>query len=90
MNKKKLFLTIIIDMLALAAFFASVYVLMCKDLNRWQNNLATGVAVIALPVFFYSIFTSLAFKKYGDMQRQDIKRWDKEDEEVNSGNEEEA
>lgn len=80
MNKKKLLLTIIIDLLALVVFVASVYVLMFKDLSKWQNNLATVVAVIALPVLFYGIFTPLTFKKYSDMQKKDEKRWDREDE----------
>ncbi len=81
MNKKKLILTIIIDIVALILFFGSVYVLMFKDLSQWQSNLATAICVISLPVFFYSIFTQLTFKKYGDMQKQDEKRWDKEERE---------
>ncbi len=80
MNKKKLLLTIIIDIVALVLLFGSVYVLMFKDLSQWQSNLATAICVISLPVFFYSIFTQLTFKKYGDMQKQDEKRWDKEEE----------
>ncbi|MBR3834665.1 MAG: hypothetical protein IKJ73_10115 [Lachnospiraceae bacterium] len=80
MNKKKLVLTIIIDMVALVLFFWAVYVLMFKDLSQWQSNFATALCVISLPVFFYSIFTQLTFKKYGDMQKQDEKRWDKEEE----------
>ena len=86
MNKKKLVLTIIIDMVALVLFFGSVYVLMFKDLSQWQSNLATAICVISLPVFFYSIFTQLTFKKYGDMQKQDEKRWDKEDNEKSATN----
>lgn len=79
MNKKKLFLTIIIDIIALVAFVGSVYALMFKGLNQLHSNIATAFCVISLPVFFYSIFTQLAFKKYGDMQRNDEKRWDRED-----------
>lgn len=86
MNKKKILLTIIIDMVALVLFFGSVYVLMFKDLSQWQSNLATALCVIALPVFFYSIFTQLTFKKYGDMQKQDEKRWDKEEEKESATN----
>ena len=86
MNKKKLVLTIIIDIVALVLFFGSVYVLMFKDLSQWQSNLATAICVISLPVFFYSIFTQLTFKKYGDMQKQDEKRWDKEDNEKSATN----
>ncbi|MBR3599264.1 MAG: hypothetical protein IKL53_05220 [Lachnospiraceae bacterium] len=81
MNKKKLFLTIIIDIFALVVFLISVYILMFKDLNQLQSNIATAFCVISLPVFFYSIFTQLAFKKYGDMQRKDEKRWDREERE---------
>ena len=80
MNKMKLLFTVLIDVLALVAFLTSVYVLMFKDLNQWQSNLATALCVISLPVFFYSIFTQLTFKKYGDMQKQDEKRWDREEE----------
>ncbi|MBO5387434.1 MAG: hypothetical protein J6A59_04760 [Lachnospiraceae bacterium] len=83
MNRKKLILTIIIDIVALILFFGSVYILMFKDLSQWQSNLATAICVISLPVFFYSIFTQLTFKKYGDMQKQDEKRWDREDSEDN-------
>lgn len=83
MNKKKLILTIIIDIVALILFFGSVYVLMFKDLSQWQSNLATALCIISLPVFFYSIFTQITFKKYGDMQKQDEKRWDREDSEDN-------
>lgn len=67
--------------MSLAAFATSVYLLMFKDLNTWQNNLATMVCVISLPVLFYSIFTQLAFKKYGDMQKKDERQWDKEEQE---------
>ena len=80
MNKRKLFFTIIIDLFALIVFVMSVYVLMFKDLSQWQSNLATAICVISLPVFFYSIFTQITFKKYGDMQKQDEKRWDREEE----------
>ncbi len=83
MNKKKLLLTIIIDMVALVSFFGAVYALMFKDLNQGQSNIATVLCVISLPVFFYSIFTQLTFKKYGDMQKQDEKRWDREDDAFN-------
>lgn len=69
-------------MISLAAFATSVYLLMFKDLNTWQNNLATAICVISLPVLFYSIFTQLAFKNYGDMQKKDEKQWDKEEEET--------
>ena len=86
MNKKKLLLTIIIDIVAVVLLGGSVYVLMFKDLSQWQSNLATAICVISLPVFFYSIFTQLTFKKYGDMQKQDEKRWDKEDNEKSATN----
>ncbi len=79
MNKKKLLLTIVIDLAAVAALVVAVYSLMSKDLNGWQSNLATAVAVLALPVIFYSIFIQLAFSKYGKMQKQDDKRWEKEE-----------
>lgn len=79
MNKKKLLITILIDIVAMIVFLGTVYVLMFKDLNQWQSNLATALCVISLPVLFYSIFTQLTFKKYGDMQKKDEKGWDRED-----------
>lgn len=81
MKKRKILATIVIDLLAIAAFMLGIYALMFKDLNQLQSNIATTVCVISLPVFFYSIFTQLAFKKYGDMQKQDEKRWDREEKE---------
>lgn len=66
---------------AAIALVVSVYLIMFKSLNTWQNNLATMVCVISLPVLFYSIFTQLAFKKYGDMQKKDERQWDKEEQE---------
>lgn len=86
MQKKKILFTILIDVLALVAFLMSVYVLMFKDLSQWQSNIATALCVIALPVFFYSIFTQITFKKYGDMQKQDEKRWDREEEKESATN----
>ncbi|MBQ8316896.1 MAG: hypothetical protein IJX85_01010 [Lachnospiraceae bacterium] len=81
MNKSKIIITILIDIIAIAAFALGIYALMFKDLNQLQSNIATAVCVISLPVFFYSIFTQLTFKKYGDMQKQDEKRWDREERE---------
>ena len=77
--KKKIIIILIIDIIAIVAFVLGIYLLMFKELNQWQSNIATAVCVISLPVFFYSIFTQLTFKKYGDMQRKDEKRWDRED-----------
>ena len=81
MNKSKIIITILIDIIAIAAVALGIYALMFKDLNQLQSNIATAVCVISLPVFFYSIFTQLTFKKYGDMQKQDEKRWDREERE---------
>ena len=81
MNKSKIIITILIDIIAIAAFALGIYALMFKDLNQLQSNIATAVCVISLPVFFYSIFTQLTFKNYGDMQKQDEKRWDREERE---------
>ncbi len=81
--KKKIIIILIIDIIAIVAFVLGIYLLMFKELNQWQSNIATAVCVISLPVFFYSIFTQLTFKKYGDMQKQDEKRWDNEDSEDN-------
>lgn len=79
--KKKIIIILIIDIIAIVAFVLGIYLLMFKELNQWQSNIATAFCVISLPVFFYSIFTQLAFKKYGDMQRNDEKRWDREERE---------
>lgn len=76
MNKKKLLLTILIDLIAIAALIVAVYLLMCKDLNQWQNNLATVLVVIAFPTIFYSLFTQFATNKYGKMKDKDDKLWD--------------
>ena len=81
MKKMKIIIMLIIDIIAIVAFMLGIYLLMFKELNQWQSNIATAVCVISLPVFFYSIFTQLAFKKYGDMQKKDEKRWDREERE---------
>lgn len=76
MNKKKLILTIVIDLLVVAVLVASIYLLMFKDLNQWQNNIATALVVIAFPTIFYSIFTQVAANKYGKLKDKDDKLWD--------------
>lgn len=77
--KKKIIITSLIDIVALIALIVSVYLLMSRDLNQWQSNLATVVAVLALPVIFYSIFTKLAFNKYDKVQKKDEKSWEEEE-----------
>ena len=71
MNKKKLIFTILIDLLAIAVIAASIYLLMFKNLNEWQSNLATALVVIAFPTIFYSLFTQFAANKYGKMKDED-------------------
>ncbi len=76
MNKKKLILTIIIDIFALGILTVAIYLLMFKDLNERQSNIATALVVIAFPTIFYSLFTQFASKKYGKLKEKDDKLWD--------------
>ncbi len=86
MNKKKLLLTILIDLIALAALVVAVYLLMCKDLSQWQSNLATALVVVAFPTIFYSLFTQFATNKYGKMKDKDDRLWDELEEQKDLNN----
>lgn len=81
MNIKKIIVTILIDILAIAALVLGIYLLMAKELSEWQSNLATALVVISLPVIFYSVFTMFAFNKYGKLKAEDDKLWEEASEE---------
>ncbi len=87
MNKRKLILTILIDLIALAILAVAIYLLMFKDLKTWQSNLSTALVVIAFPTIFYSLFTQFATNKYGKLKDKDDKLWDEA--EIEKDNEEE-
>ncbi len=76
MNKKKLILTILIDLIALAVLAIAIYLLMFKNLNHWQGNIATVLVVIAFPTIFYSLYTQFASNKYGKLKDKDDKLWE--------------
>lgn len=76
MNKKKLILTIIMDLLVIAILTVAIYLLMFKNLNEWQSNIATFIVVIAFPTIFYSLFTQFAISKYGKLKDKDDKLWE--------------
>lgn len=76
MNKKKIIITIILDLIAIVALVVGVYLLMFKELKQWQSNIATVLIVVSLPVIFYSLFTNFASNKYDKLKREDDKLWD--------------
>ncbi len=76
MNKKKLILTILIDLIVLGILIAAIYLLMLKDLKQWQSNIATALVVIAFPTIFYSLYTQFANRKYGKLKDKDDKLWE--------------
>ncbi len=87
MKKRKIFTTILIDLLAIIALVIGIYSLMSKDLNQWQSNIATALVVIAFPTIFYSLFTQFATNKYGKLKDKDDKLWDEMSEPDNKSEE---